>query len=179
MNSSGWIQLFLYVAALVAITKPLGLYLCKVLDVNGRTFLDPVFKPLEKITYAVLRVDPRKEQDWKAYTVSMLLFSMVGMLFTYVILRAQAGLPLNPKGMTGLTGDLAFNTAASFTTNTNWQSYGGESTMSYFSQMVALAFHNFVSAAVGIAIAAVVVRGIARHSAKTVGNFWADLTRVS
>ncbi len=179
MNSSGWIQLILYVAALVAITKPLGLYLCKVLNVDGKTFLDPVFKPLEKVTYAVLRVDPKKEQDWKAYTVSMLIFSMVGMLFTYAILRMQAILPLNPQKLAAISEHLAFNTAASFTRNSNWQSYGGESTMSYLSQMVALAFHNFVSAAVGIAIAAVVVRGIARHSAKTVGNFWADLTRVS
>lgn len=177
MNSSGWIQLILFVAVLAAVTKPLGLYLCQVLDVNGKTLLDPVFKPLEKATYAILRVDPKKEQDWKAYTVSMLIFSMVGMLFTYVILRLQASLPLNPQKMTAISEHLAFNTAASFTANTNWQSYGGESTMSYFSQMVALVFQNFLSAAVGIAIAAVLVRGIARHSSKTLGNFWADLTR--
>ncbi|EDY21222.1 potassium-transporting ATPase, A subunit [Chthoniobacter flavus Ellin428] len=179
MNSSDWFQLLIYVVALVAITKPFGLYLCKVLDTNGKTFLDPVFKPLEKLTYAVLRVDPRKEHDWKQYTIAMLMFSMIGMLFTYVILRLQAILPLNPQHQVAVSEHLAFNTAASFTTNTNWQSYGGETTMSYLSQMVALAFHNFASAAVGIAIAAVVVRGIARHSTKMLGNFWVDFTRIS
>ena len=179
MNSSGWIQLILYVALLLAITKPLGLYLCQVLDVDGKTFLDPVFKPLERLTYKVIGVDPRKEHDWKHYTIAMLLFSLVTMLFTYAILRLQAVLPLNPQKFPAINENLAFNTAASFTTNTNWQSYGGESTMSYLSQMVALAIHNFLSAAVGISIAAVIVRGIARHSAKTVGNFWADVTRTT
>jgi len=179
MNSSGWFQLLIFVVALVAITKPLGLYLCRVLDTNGKTFLDPVFKPLERLTYAILRVDPKNEHDWKQYTSALLIFSMIGMLFTYLILRLQAILPLNPQHQVALSEHLALNTAASFTTNTNWQSYGGETTMSYLSQMVALTFHNFVSAAVGIAIAAVVVRGIARHSTKMLGNFWADLTRVS
>lgn len=181
MNSSGWIQLALYAIVLLAITKPLGLYLCKVLDVNGKTFLDPVIKPLERLTYRLILVDPKKEQDWKAYAVSMLLFSLVTMLFTYAILRLQAVLPfqelLNPQKLPGLSNDLAFNTAASFTTNTNWQSYGGENTMSYLSQMVALTIHNFFSAAVGISIAAALVRGIARHTSKTLGNFWVDLTR--
>jgi len=179
MNSPGWIQLILYVGLLLAITKPIGLYLYKVLDAEGKTFLDPVLKPLERLTYALFRVDARKEQDWKQYTVAMLVFSAVSMLFTYGILRLQAVLPLNPQKMAAVSEHLAFNTAASFTTNTNWQSYGGESTMSYLSQMVALTFHNFLSASIGIAIAAVVVRGIARHSAKTVGNFWVDITRVS
>jgi len=183
MNSSGWIQFILYVGILLAITKPLGLYLCKVLDVDGRTFLDPVFKPLERLTYKLISVDAKKEQDWKEYTIAMLLFSLVGMLFTYAILRLQAVLPFqsffNPQKLGPVSGHLAFNTAASFTTNTNWQSYGGEGTMTYFSQMVALAIHNFVSAAVGIGIAAALVRGIARHSAKTIGNFWVDLTRVT
>ncbi|MEI9893542.1 MAG: potassium-transporting ATPase subunit KdpA [Chthoniobacter sp.] len=177
MNSSGWIQLIFYVVVLVAITKPLGLYLCQVLDVNGKTFLDRLFQPLERITYKVIGVDPRKEQDWKQYGIAMLIFSLMSMLFTYALLRLQAVLPLNPQKMAALSEHLAFNTAASFTTNTNWQSYGGESTMSYLSQMVALTIHNFFSAAVGIAIAAVVVRGIARHSTKTVGNFWVDVTR--
>ena len=179
MDISGWIQLALYVAALLAITKPLGLYLCKVLDVDGRTFLDPVLKPLEKLTYKLTGVDPHTEQDWKHYTLAMLLFSAVGLLFTYAILRLQAVLPLNPQNLPAVGEHLSFNTAASFTTNTNWQSYGGESTMSYLSQMVALTFHNWVSAATGIAIAAALVRGIARHTAKTIGNFWTDLTRVS
>ena len=179
MDTLGWIQLALYVTALLAITKPLGLYLCKVLDVDGRTFLDPVLKPLEKLTYKFTGVDPHKEQDWKHYAFAMLLFSAVGLLFTYAILRLQAVLPLNPQNLPAVGEHLSFNTAASFTTNTNWQSYGGESTMSYLSQMVALTFHNWVSAATGIAIAAALVRGIARHTAKTIGNFWTDLTRVS
>jgi len=181
MNISGWIQLAFYVAVLLAITKPLGLYLCRVLDADGKTFLDPVIKPLERLTYKLILVDPKKEQDWKGYAASMLLFSLVTVLFTYAILRLQAVLPLqallNPQKLPGLTGDLSFNTAVSFSTNTNWQSYGGESTMSYLSQMVGLASHNFLSAAMGIAIAAALVRGIARHTAKTIGNFWVDLTR--
>jgi K+-transporting ATPase ATPase A chain len=177
MNSSGWIQLILYVGILLAITKPLGVYLCKVLDVDGKTFLDPVLKPLERLTYKLTGVDSRKEQDWKGYAIAMILFSLVSMLFTYAILRLQAVLPLNPQKLSAVSEHLAFNTAASFTTNTNWQSYAGESTMSYLSQMVALAIHNFVSAAVGIGIAAALVRGIARHTSKTIGNFWVDLTR--
>ena len=122
---------------------------------------------------------PRKEHDWKQYTLAMLLFSLVGCLFTYAILRLQYFLPLNPQKLAGVSPDLSFNTATSFTTNTNWQNYAGESTMSYFSQMVGLAFHNFVSAATGIAIAAALVRAIARHSATTLGNFWVDLVRVT
>src|SRR5450432_121103 len=179
MNTSGWIQLILYVGILLAITKPLGLYLCKVLDVDGRTFLDPVFKPLERLTYKLIGVDSKKEHDWKRYTIAMLLLSLVGMLFTYAILRLQAVLPLNPQKLGAVGEHLSFNTAASFTTNTNWQSYGGESTMSYLSQMVALAIHNFFSAAVGISIAAALVRGIARHTATTIGNFWVDVTRIT
>jgi len=179
VNNSAWLQFIIYIVILLAITKPLGLYLCHVLDVDGKTFLDPVFKPLERLTYKLTGVDPTKEQDWKGYSVSMLLFSLVSMLFTYAILRLQGFLPLNPQHLPALSEPLAFNTAASFTTNTNWQSYSGESTMSYFSQMVALAIHNFVSAAVGISIAAALVRGIARHSAKTIGNFWVDLTRAT
>ncbi|MGB8465473.1 MAG: potassium-transporting ATPase subunit KdpA, partial [Terrimicrobiaceae bacterium] len=135
MNISGWIQLVLFVAVLLAITKPLGLYLCRVLDANGKTFLDPFVKPLEKLTYKLIGVDPDKEHDWKQYAVSLLIFSLVSMLFTYGILRLQDKLPLNPQKMAALSEHLAFNTAASFTTNTNWQSYGGESTMSYLSQM--------------------------------------------
>ena len=130
MNLSGWTQLILFVGLLLAITKPLGLYLCRVLEADGKTFLDPVLKPFERLTYRLTGVDPQQEHDWKRYATAMLLFSLVSMLFTYAILRLQALLPLNPQGLPGLTGHLAFNTAASFTTNTNWQSYGGESTMS-------------------------------------------------
>jgi K+-transporting ATPase ATPase A chain len=179
MNAHQWLELAIYIAALVLVTKPLGLYINRVLDANGKTFLDPVFRPLEKLTYWIVRVDPAKEQSWKQYTTAMLIFSLVGLLFTYAILRLQFFLPLNPQKFPGLSPHLAFNTAVSFTTNTNWQSYGGESTMSYFSQMVALTFHNFLSAAAGIAIAAALVRGIARHTAQTIGNFWVDVTRIT
>jgi K+-transporting ATPase ATPase A chain len=179
MNISDWIQLAFFVGVLLLITKPLGLYLFQVLDANGRTFLDPVIKPFERLTYRLIGVDPKKEQGWILYTIAMLIFSMVSMVFTYAILRLQNFLPLNPQQLPAVTDALAFNTAASFTTNTNWQNYGGESTMSYLSQMLALASHNFFSAAVGIAIAAAVVRGIARHSSKTLGNFWVDLVRIT
>ena len=179
MRSIDWLQLALYVAGIALITKPMGLYLLRVLDVNGKTWLDPVLKPLERLTYWVMGVKPDKEHGWKQYTFAMLLFSMVSCLFTYAILRLQQWLPLNPQVFGPMSPDLAFNTATSFTTNTNWQSYGGESTLSYLSQMVALVIHNFVSAAVGISLAAALVRGIARHSAKTLGNFWVDLVRIT
>src|SRR5437763_13653741 len=179
MQTSGWLQLLLYVVALAAITKPMGLYLMRVLDADGRTWFDPVLRPLERLTYRLMGVDPGKEHNWKQYTLAMLLFSLVGCLFTYAILRLQYSLPLNPQQLAGVGPDLSFNTATSFTTNTNWQNYGGESTMSYFSQMVGLTFHNFVSAAIGIAVAAAFVRAIARHSANTLGNFWVDLVRVT
>ena len=179
METSGWIQLAIFLIALALITKPMGLYLVQVLDSNGRTWFDPVLRPLERGTYRVMGIRPDEEHNWKQYTLAMLLFSLVGCVFTYVILRLQNLLPLNPQKFGAVNPDLAFNTAASFTTNTNWQNYGGESTLSYFSQMVGLTFHNFVSAATGVAIAAGLVRAIARHSAKTIGNFWVDLVRVT
>ncbi len=179
MRSIDWLQLALFVAALALITKPMGLYLMRVLDANGRTWVDPILKPLERFTYRLMGVKPSQEQDWKAYTLAMLLFSLVSCLFTYGILRLQHLLPLNPQGFGAMSPDLAFNTSVSFTTNTNWQNYGGESTLSYLSQMVGLVLHNFASAAVGIAIAAALVRGIARHSAQTLGNFWVDLVRTT
>jgi len=179
MDSFGWIQLALFVGLLVALTKPMGMYLVQVLDVDGKPFLMPVLGPLERLLYLVLRLDPKKEQDWKQYTFSLLAFSFVGVLFTYAILRLQHILPLNPQGFGPVSDHLSFNTAVSFATNTNWQSYGGESTMSYFSQMVGLTFHNFMSAAAGIAVAAALVRGIARHSARTIGNFWSDVIRIT
>ena len=179
MNAPGWLQLALYVAALAVITKPMGTYLMQVLDASGKTWLDPVLKPLERLTYKTMGVRLGAEQNWRQYTWAMLLFSLVSCLFTYVILRLQNHLPLNPQGFGALSPDLAFNTAISFTTNTNWQSYSGESTMSYLSQMVALVIHNFASAATGIAIAAAVVRGLARHSTTLLGNFWVDLVRVT
>jgi K+-transporting ATPase ATPase A chain len=177
MNASGWIQLTLFVGLLLAITKPLGLYLVQVLEPEGRTWLDFLVGPLERATYRLLGVKRDREQSWKEYTGSMLALSLVSCLATYAILRLQDRLPLNPQGLGALSPDLAFNTAVSFTTNTNWQSYGGEGTMSYFSQMVALTLHNFLSAAVGIGVAAALVRGIVRHSSRTLGNFWVDVVR--
>lgn len=179
MRSIDWLQLALFVGALAVITKPMGLYLVRVLDVNGRTWLDPLVRPFERLTYRVSGIKPEVEQDWRGYAFAMLIFSLVSCLFTYAILRLQRLLPLNPQGFGALSPDLAFNTATSFTTNTNWQSYTGESTMSYLSQMLALVIHNFASAATGIAIAAALVRGIARHSAQTLGNFWVDLVRTT
>jgi len=179
MHATDWIQFALFLGLLTLITKPLGLYLMQVLDANGRTWLDPVIRPAEKLTYKLLGIDPQREQGWKQYTFAILALSLVGVVFTYAILRLQGVLSWNPQGLPGLSNHLAFNTAVSFTTNTNWQSYGGEATMSYFAQMVGLTFHNFVSAAAGIAIAAALVRGIARSSVKTLGNFWVDLTRIT
>ena len=172
-----WLQLGLFIAALVLVTKYLGAYLVRVLDPAGKTFLDPILKPLERLTYRLFGLDPQKEQNWKQFSVSMLLFSFVSLLFTYIILRIQQWLPMNPQGFPNLSPHLAFNTAVSFTTNTNWQSYVPEATMSYFSQMVGLVIHNFASAATGIALAAALVRGIVRHTAQTIGNFWTDLVR--
>ena len=180
MNSPNtWFQFALYIGALLLITKPLGLYLVRVLDPRGKTFLDRLVRPVERLTYRVCGIDPTREQNWRGYTFALLAFSAVGLLFTYFILRYQDLLPLNPQHFPGLSPALAFNTAASFTTNTNWQSYAGESTLSQFSQMVALTIHNFTSAAAGIAIAAALVRGLARASAQTIGNFWTDLVRVT
>ena len=177
MNASGWVQFALFMAILLILTKPLGIYLTKVLDAEARTFLSPLLSPFENFLYRLFGIDPKEDQDWKKYTFSMLGFSFVSLLFTYAILRLQGILPLNPQGLAGFSDHLAFNTAVSFTTNTNWQSYGGESTASYFSQMIGLASHNFFSAGVGIAVAAALVRAIARDKAKGIGNFWTDLVR--
>jgi K+-transporting ATPase ATPase A chain len=178
-DTFGWIQLALFVGLLLLVTRPMGVYLVQVLAADGKTYLDPVVRPLERLLYSLLRVDPKKEQNWKEYTFSLLCFSLLSAFFTYGILRLQHILPLNPQGMGPVGDHLSFNTAVSFISNTNWQSYGGESTMSYFSQMVGLTFQNFCSAAVGIAVAAALVRGIARRSASTIGNFWTDLVRVN
>jgi len=178
LDRYGWLQLGIFLGVLLLVTRPMGVHLHRVLDPQGRTFLDTVLKPVERFIYRLLRIDPNAEQDWKRYTVSLVVFSLVGSIFTYAVLRLQHLLPLNPQRLGPLSGHLAFNTAVSFATNTNWQSYGGESTMSYFSQMVALVLHNFTSAASGIAVAAALVRGIARHSTKTVGHFLVDVIRV-
>jgi len=178
MDVFKWTQLVVFVGMLLVLTKPMGRYLFKVLETEERTLLTPVMGPLEKLFYRLLGVKPEREQNWKEYTLSLLAFSLVGVIFTYIILRLQHLLPLNPQHFGPVNDHLAFNTAVSFATNTNWQSYGGESTLSYFSQMVGLVFHNFVSAAVGICVAAALVRGIARHSANTLGHFWKDLIRL-
>ncbi|MES2309044.1 MAG: potassium-transporting ATPase subunit KdpA [Verrucomicrobiota bacterium] len=179
MHLIDWLELGMFIVILALITKPIGLYLMQVLDEKGKTWLDPILKPLERLTYRWMGVRPDVEQDWKQYTLTMLFFSLASCLFTYAILRVQHLLPFNPQNLPALSEHLAFNTAISFTTNTNWQSYGGESTMSYFSQMVALTIHNFASAATGIAIAAALVRGLVRREVKTLGNFWVDLVRTT
>ncbi len=179
MDFYGLLQLCSFVGILLACTKPMGVYLSMVLNADGKTFIDPIVQPLERLLYRVLGIDSKPEQTWRQYAISLSVFSMISLLFTYAILRLQHLLPLNPQGFGPLSPHLAFNTAASFTTNTNWQSYGGESTMSYFSQMAGLVFHNFLSAAAGIAVAAALVRGIARHSMKTIGNFWVDIIRAT
>ena len=176
-DAKAWLELILFTVVLWAITKPLGLWITAVLDPNGKTFLDPAVQPLERLTYRLFGIRPEREQSWLGYAFSLLTFSAVTMLFTYGLLRLQAVLPLNPQKLSAAADHLAFNTAASFTTNTNWQSYGGESTMSYLSQMLALALHNFLSAAAGIAVAAALVRGIARHTAATTLGAAGILTR--
>jgi K+-transporting ATPase ATPase A chain len=176
MNSRDWIQLILFLGILLAATKPLGLYMEKVFD-GGKHFFSPLLGPVERFFYLALGVDPDEDQHWTKYALNMLIFSAVGLLITYGILRIQNVLPLNPAAMGVIPPHLAFNTAMSFTTNTNWQSYGGESTMSYFSQMVALTLHNFTSAAVGISVAVALIRGLARKQATGIGNFWVDLIR--
>ena len=179
MKSIDWLQLGLFVAVLLVLTKPLGLYLVRVLDPRGRTWLDQLLRPLERLTCRLMGIRVEEEQTWGQYTRSMLAFSGVSFAFTYAILRLQHRLPLNPQGLGPVSPDLAFNTAVSFVTNTDWQSYAGESTMSHLSQMVGLTLPNFTSAATGIAIAAALVRGLTRSGARTLGNFWVDLVRVT
>src|ERR1035437_6177380 len=177
MTGNGLLQIALFFLVLLALTKPLGAYMAKVFA-GERTFLHRVLRPLEVGLYKVCGVDENGEQHWTRYAGGVLLFSLVSMLLTYLLLRVQQWLPLNPQGLGNVGDHLAFNTAASFTTNTNWQSYSGESTMSYVSQMLGLATHNFWSAAVGICVAMAFVRGFARHSVKTLGSFWVDFIRV-
>jgi K+-transporting ATPase ATPase A chain len=176
MLANAIIQVGIFSALVTAISVPLGLYMARVF-VGERTKLDPVLRPIERTIYRLCGIHPEAEETWVEYAVSMLLFSMIGMVVLYAMERLQYFLPLNPQKFGAVAPDLAFNTAASFTTNTNWQAYGGESTMSYFTQMAGLAFHNFVSAAAGIAVAIAVIRGFVRRSAKTIGNFWVDMTR--
>jgi len=177
MTASGWFQIFLFLAIILAVTKPLGVYMAKVFS-REKTFVDPVARPVERLLYRLTGVDENHEMRWTEYAFSMLLFSVVSMLVLYAMQRLQAYLPWNPQKFGAVSpAHVAFNTAASFTTNTNWQAYSGENTMSYFTQMAGLAFHNFVSAATGIALAIAFIRGIARRQMQTIGNFWVDLVR--
>jgi len=178
MTLTGWLQIALIFGLVALTTRPLGLYMARVFS-GERTFLSPVLAPVERGFYALAGVSPEREQGWLSYTLAMLAFSAAGFASLYAILRLQAFLPLNPQGFDGVAPDLAFNTAISFLTNTNWQAYGGETTMSHFSQMAGLAVHNFLSAATGIALAIAVTRAFARASAATLGNFWVDVTRAT
>jgi K+-transporting ATPase ATPase A chain len=187
MTTSGWIQISFFFLVLLLVTKPLGIYIERAID--GKVpWLVTFLKPLERFMYFSFGIDPKRDMRWTEYTFALLAFSLVSMLFSYVILRCQGLLPLNPMGFstatapayaTLMTPDLAFNTAVSFTTNTNWQAYSGENTLSYLSQMLALAFHNWTSAAVGIAVAVAFTRGFSRRNARGIGNFWVDLTRIT
>jgi len=176
MTPNGWLQILLYFAVILLATKPAGVFMAKVFS-GERTFIDPVMRPVEKLLYKLARVDEKREMRWTEYSIAMLLFSAVSMLVLYLLERAQQALPLNPQKLAAVPADLAWNTAASFTTNTNWQFYTGEQTMSYLTQMAGLAFHNFASAAVGMALAVAFIRGIARREKDTIGNFWVDTTR--
>src|SRR5713101_8169175 len=176
MSLSGLLQILLYMVVILAVTKPLGIYMFRVFE-GDRQPLPRLFGPIERGLYRLCGVDPREQQTWTQYTLALLLFSAITLLVTYAIERLQQVLPLNPQHFDPVPPDLAFNTAASFTTNTNWQAYSGESTMSYLTQMAGLAYHNFVSAAVGIALAIAFIRGIARRERETIGNFWVDMTR--
>ena len=176
MTGNGWFQIFIYFGLVLLLTKPLGIFLYRVYE-RKSTFLDGALRPIERLIYRLCGIDDTKEMNWKAYGFSMLLFSGVSLLLLYLIERAQQWLPLNPQKLANVAPDLAWNTAVSFTTNTNWQSYVPESTMSYLTQMAGLAYHNFTSAAVGMALAVAVIRGIGRKESKTIGNFWVDTTR--
>src|SRR6478752_3322643 len=180
MTGIGWLQILIFFAAIVAVTKPLGVYMFRVFE-GERQPLPRSFGRLERLCHRLSGVDPRREQSWKEYTFALLIFSLVGLVVTYLIQRLQGALPFNPQRFAGVEPNLAFNTSASFTTNTNWQSYSGESTMSYFTQMAGLAWHNFTSAAAGIGVALALGRGFTRRrgpdGSKTLGNFWVDLIR--
>ena len=176
MTANGWFQIGLYVLVLFLITKPIGVFLARVFE-REKTFLDPVLRPLERLIYRLCGIDENKEMPWTEYGTTMLVFSAVSLILLYLFERVQYWLPWNPQRLANVPPDLAWNTAVSFTTNTNWQAYTPETTMSYLTQMAGLAYHNFASAAVGIALAIAVIRGVSRHESKTIGNFWVDLTR--
>jgi K+-transporting ATPase ATPase A chain len=176
MNALGIFQIVLYIGALIALAKPLGAFMAKVYQ-GERTFLSPLFAPLERAIYRLAGVDPAAESNWKRYTLGVLLFNLVGFIFVYLLQRLQGVLPLNPQGFGAITPDSSFNTAVSFVSNTNWQGYGGEATMSYLTQMLGLGVQNFVSAASGMAVLVALIRGFVRKQTSSLGNFWVDLTR--
>jgi K+-transporting ATPase ATPase A chain len=177
MTANGWLQIVIFLALIFAVTKPMGVYMTRVFN-RERTFMDPVLRPIERLLYRLTGVDENHEMRWTEYAFAMLLFSAAAMLLLYLMQRVQGHLPFNPQKFAGVTPEhLAFNTAASFTTNTNWQAYSGEAVMSYLTQMAGLAYHNFVSAATGIALAIAFIRGIARRQMQTIGNFWVDMVR--
>ncbi|HXX20738.1 MAG TPA: potassium-transporting ATPase subunit KdpA [Candidatus Acidoferrum sp.] len=176
MTAIGWLQIFVFCAIIVAITPPLGAYMTRVFN-GERTWLSPLLRPVERAIYGIAGVDDTREQTWLAYTLGMLLFNAGGFLLLYVLMRMQGALPFNPAEQTATAPDLSFNTSVSFITNTNWQNYGGESTLSYLVQMLGLTHQNFLSAATGISLALALIRGFARNSSRTVGNFWVDVTR--
>src|SRR3984957_9961342 len=176
MTLNGWIQIALFGAIIIALTKPLGGYMTRVFN-GERTFLSPLLRPVERVLYGLSGVNEKEDQHWLVYAVAMLAFSMAGFLSLYALQRLQAVLPFNPQGQAAVGEHLAFNTSVSFITNTNWQSYVPETTMSYLVQMAGLTVHNFLSAATGIVLAVALIRGFARRSAQGVGNFWVDVTR--
>ena len=176
MTMNGWLQIFLLFGVVLLATKPLGLYMARVFE-GEHTWLDPILSPVERLLYRLTGIDASEEMPWTVYSMSVLAFSLVSMLILYVLERVQAWLPWNPQHLPNVPAALALNTAASFTTNTNWQSYTPETTMSYLTQMAGLAYHNFASAALGLAVAVALIRGIVRREQKTLGNFWADMTR--
>src|SRR5580658_9952209 len=176
MSANGWLQFGLYSLILLASVRPVGAYMARVLE-GERTWLDPILRPIERLIYRLCGVNSTEEMNWREYAFAMLGFSAVSLVVTYAIERLQAFLPWNPQGLAAVGPDLAWNTAVSFTTNTNWQSYTPETTMSYLTQMAGLASHNFFSAAAGIAVAVALVRGIKRTLSGTIGNFWVDTTR--
>jgi K+-transporting ATPase ATPase A chain len=176
MNIYSWLQLAFYLVILLALAKPLGAFMARVYQ-GERTFLDPVLRPVERLVYRLGGVHPDEEMNWKVYAFAMLLFNGLGLLIVYALQRVQGFLPLNPQGFGAVSPDSSWNTAVSFATNTNWQGYGGETTMSYLTQMLAMTVQNFVSAATGMAIVIAMIRGLVLHTSKTIGNFWVDLTR--
>src|SRR6516225_2497157 len=176
MTISGWVQIALFSVIVILITRPLGGYMTRVFN-GERTFLSPVLRPVERAIYWCCGVDEKEEQHWLTYAIALLFFSVAGFVTLYALQRLQWYLPFNPQGQTGIEPSSAFNTSVSFVTNTNWQSYVPETTMSYLVQMAGLTVHNFVSAATGIAMALALIRGFVRREAKTIGNFWVDMTR--